>query len=225
MAKDPAVLFYTSDFLTGTMTMSNEHIGMYIKLLCMQHQKGRLAEKDMLFICSTYVEDVYDKFEKDADGFYYNVRMKNEAEKRKKYSESRSKNVSKRYKKVSKSNKKNKLDKSTYVGTHVVHMENENINENININRDKFEDIWSKYPNKDGKAKARQSFNKTVKNDTDWNNINNALNNYLNSERVKKGFIKNGSTWFNDWEGWVEFNESAMGKNEGQQLLEKYGIA
>ena len=51
MSKDPAVLFYTSDFLTGTMTMTNDQVGMYIRLLCLQHQKNFLSEKDMLSIC------------------------------------------------------------------------------------------------------------------------------------------------------------------------------
>jgi len=44
MAKDPAFLFYSSDFLSGTFTLSNEHKGMYITLLCLQHQKGRLKK-------------------------------------------------------------------------------------------------------------------------------------------------------------------------------------
>jgi preprotein translocase subunit Sec63 len=121
MAKDPAVLFYTSDFLSGTLTMSNEHIGMYIKLLCLQHQKGRLTDKDMLYICSTYVEDVYSKFIKDEHGKYYNERMEIESLKRKNYSKSRRENVLKRY------------SQSTEDSTYVVHMENEN----ENINEDK----------------------------------------------------------------------------------------
>ena len=49
MSKDPAVLFYTSDFLSGTFTMTNEQVGKYIRLLCLQHQKGRLTEKDKAF--------------------------------------------------------------------------------------------------------------------------------------------------------------------------------
>ena len=32
MSKDPAVLFYTSDFLTGTMTMNDSQVGQYIRL-------------------------------------------------------------------------------------------------------------------------------------------------------------------------------------------------
>jgi predicted HicB family RNase H-like nuclease len=92
MAKDPAVLFYTSDFLSGTFTMSNEHVGMYIRLLCLQHQKGVLSEKDMLSICKAYVEEVYSKFEKKDTGFV-NIRMQEESERRKRFSDSRRKNA------------------------------------------------------------------------------------------------------------------------------------
>jgi uncharacterized protein YdaU (DUF1376 family) len=45
MAKDPAFLFYPSDFLTGTMFMNNEQIGIYIRLLCSQHQHGGVIDK------------------------------------------------------------------------------------------------------------------------------------------------------------------------------------
>lgn len=93
MAKDPAVLLYTSDFLSSTITMTNEEVGMFIRLLCLQHQKGKLSEKDMQSICSGYVQDVYEKFEL-IDGFYINQRMYEEAEKRSKYTESRRNNAS-----------------------------------------------------------------------------------------------------------------------------------
>jgi uncharacterized phage protein (TIGR02220 family) len=125
--KDPAVLFYTSDFLTGTLTMTDEHVGMYIRLLCLQHQKGRLTEKDMLYICKTYVEDVFNKFTKDASGKYYNKRMEGESLRRKAYSESRRLNVSKR-----KDRRRTKKNNSTYVK----HMETETINETITIIKD-----------------------------------------------------------------------------------------
>jgi len=95
MSKDPAVLFYTSDFLTGTMTMTNDQVGMYIRLLCLQHQKNFLSEKDMLSICKSYDEDVFSKFEKNDQG-YYNERMQIEYDRRKKYSESRSNNRKKK---------------------------------------------------------------------------------------------------------------------------------
>ena len=88
MAKDPAVLFYTSDFLTGTVLMNFEQRGKYITLLCLQHQKGLLTEKDMLNICQSYDEDVFCKFIKTEHG-YYNERMKIEHEKRSKFCQSR----------------------------------------------------------------------------------------------------------------------------------------
>lgn len=126
MAKDPAVLLYTSDFLSGTMTMTNEEVGMYIRLLCLQHQKGKLSEKDMLTICKTYVQDVYEKFEK-VDGFYINKRMYEEAEKRSKYTESRRNNA-----------------KTKHMPKHMVkHMENENANENINRIKNKIKPTLS----------------------------------------------------------------------------------
>ena len=120
MAKDPAILFYTSDFLTGTMTMTNEEVGKYIRLLCLQHQKKRLTDKDMLYICGTYVEEVYNKFTKDANNQYFNERLEEETIKRRNYSDSRRKNISKRYE-----------------PTYVVHMENENEDVNINIKEEK----------------------------------------------------------------------------------------
>ena len=81
MSKDPAFLFYSSDFLTGTMFLTNEQIGIFIRLLCVQHQKGRLREKDMLKICKTYDEDVFEMFKTDEQDMYYNERLEAEAKK------------------------------------------------------------------------------------------------------------------------------------------------
>jgi uncharacterized protein YdaU (DUF1376 family) len=120
MAKDPALLFYTSDFLTGTMFLSNEQIGKYIRLLCAQHQKGRLEEKDMLNVCLTYDKHVFSKFIVDEDGFYYNKRMEEEALKRKNYSDSRRKN---------REGKTKEHMKNTCL-SYVKHMEN--VNEDVN---------------------------------------------------------------------------------------------
>ncbi len=84
MAKDPAVLFYTADFLVGTMTMSHEQVGKYIRLLCLQHQKGHLPEKEMLNVCHDRDDEIFGKFEIDDDGLYYNERMDWEIAKRSK---------------------------------------------------------------------------------------------------------------------------------------------
>jgi uncharacterized protein YdaU (DUF1376 family) len=42
MAKDPAFLFYSKDWLEGTAEMTPEEKGVYIDLLAHQHQKGSL---------------------------------------------------------------------------------------------------------------------------------------------------------------------------------------
>ena len=128
--KDPAFLFYSSDFLSGTMLMTDEEIGQYIKLLCLQHQKGHLKEKDMLNICKTYNEDIFSKFIKDADGNYYNERLEYEANKRKAYSESRR---NKRKKKEEKQTCEE--DMKNICNSYEKHMENRNRNENIDTNK------------------------------------------------------------------------------------------
>lgn len=127
--KDPAFLFYSSDFLSGTMLMTDEEIGQYIKLLCLQHQKGHLKEKDMLNICKTYNEDIFSKFIKDEEGNYYNERLEYESNKRKAYSESRRNNRKKK-----EETKTYEEDMKNICNSYEEHMENENINININKN-------------------------------------------------------------------------------------------
>ena len=120
--KDPAFLFYSSDFLTGTMLMTDEQVGKYIRLLYLQHQKGHLLKEHMINICKSCDKDIFDKFRIDENGLYYNERLRIEIEKRSKYCESRRAN------RIS-ANKDNHM--SEHMSTHMlVHMENENENEN-----------------------------------------------------------------------------------------------
>lgn len=124
MAKDPAFLFYSDNFMSGTMFLSDEQVGRYIRLLCAQHLTGHLNEKDMLKICKTRDEDIWNKFILDEDGKYYNLRLEIEINKRKSFSESRSNN---RLGKVNKNKKQvNNISKSS-----VKHLGNENEIENV----------------------------------------------------------------------------------------------
>lgn len=68
-----------------------------------------------------------------------------------------------------------------------------------------FEQVWAKYPVKDGRKEAERLFNATVGNADDLVRIQKALNNYLRSPKVKGGFIKNGSNWFANWQDWVDY--------------------
>jgi hypothetical protein len=95
MAKDPAVLLWTKDFLVGTMTMTYEQKGKYITLLCLQHQNQHLTDGDMKSILSEEDIQVAEKFIKE-DGKWYNLKMKEETIRRKSYTENRLKNFSKK---------------------------------------------------------------------------------------------------------------------------------
>jgi uncharacterized protein YdaU (DUF1376 family) len=181
MSKDPAVLFYTSDFLSGTFTMTNEQVGKYIRLLCLQHQKGKLSEKDMLSICSAYDVDIWDKF-KIEDGSFINERMYNEAIRRQKFSESRRNNA--------KSPKNDSTSKA-----YALHMETETetINETINID---FEYYWNEYDKKIGDKKKLKS---------KWDKLSDQERqdamNYIDLYKISvpdKQFRKNPETFLNN---------------------------
>ena len=75
--------------------MSNEVIGAYIKILCYQADKGSISKEHMLSICinKNVLDALLSKFVLDVDGNYYNVRLRDEVEKRRKYAESRRKNA------------------------------------------------------------------------------------------------------------------------------------
>lgn len=156
MSKDPAVLFYTSDFLSGTSFFTDEECGQYIRLLCQQHQLGYIPESHLLKICGSLQSPVAIKFIKDENGNYINERMKIETDKRKAFSESRRKNVEKRYRKSTLV--------PTYVSTSDLHMENENGNEDRikdkENNNTLFQVFWAIYPRKEGKGTAIKAWNK-----------------------------------------------------------------
>ena len=137
--KDPAVLFYTSDFLASTLLWSYEDIGRYIRLLCLQHQQGGLTEGDLSAVAEGS-ERVRAKFTQGEDGLYFNPRMQAESEKRARFSESRRENISKRWSRnTNEVQEKNSCDTSVIhmyseCSSSDVHMGNGNINRNINNN-------------------------------------------------------------------------------------------
>lgn len=127
MAKDPAFLFYTSDFLVGTITMTHEQVGIYIRLLCLQHQKGKLTEQDMVHFGATNHSVILEKFNCE-DGCYYNERLSYESEKRKKHSEHQKMNAKKRWQcQTDAKSMPNVCDGNAMA----MPLENENENENV----------------------------------------------------------------------------------------------
>ena len=132
--KDPAVLFYTSDFLIGVSDMPFLDRGYYITLLCLQHQKGHLSAETICFslgLCSvSQIPNVISKFDTDDEGKYYQHRMEIESEKRSQYTESRKKNGEKGGR-PARENKNHMVLKSKPYENHMGDV-NENINEDVN---------------------------------------------------------------------------------------------
>jgi uncharacterized protein YdaU (DUF1376 family) len=125
MAKDPAFLFYPNDWLGGTMGMTFEEKGAYMELLMLQFNRGHMT-KDMIgrTVGQLWV-NIQDKFVEDKDGCFYNVRLEEEKNKRKAFSESRRNNR----KGVNQYTKK-KEHKSGHMTSHM-----ENVNEDVNSNQ------------------------------------------------------------------------------------------
>lgn len=90
MSKDPAVLFYTSDFLTGTSRLTDEQCGQYIRALCSQHQEGHFEKEELLQLLKSYDNRVWSKFVQDSEGKFFNSRMEIEINKRIEFCNSRS---------------------------------------------------------------------------------------------------------------------------------------
>lgn len=130
-AKDPAFLFYSSDFLTGVADLTMEERGQYITLLCLQHQKGRLSGKAVALAAASVSEDVLSKFKKDENGLYYSERLEIEIEKRAKHSQKQSDRAKEGWKK--RRNNKNSGNAAA------MPLENENENENISGNENTIE--------------------------------------------------------------------------------------
>ena len=148
MAKDPAFLFYTSDFYMGTIELNDTQVGQYIRLMCLQHQKGHLSKAVLQSVMGAELDPaVADKFEIDEEGNYFNKRLEEETNKRKRYSESRRANRAKAEEKDKEEETQEEdalnievtddmpviEDVINICSTHVAHMVNENENEDINI--------------------------------------------------------------------------------------------
>lgn len=148
MAKDPAFLFYSGDFLTGVTGMNMEERGQYITLLCLQHAKGHLSLELMNRSVPGLSAYVLEKFQQDEEGFYFNKRLEEEAIKRNKFCDSRRNNRIKK--------DKDEEHMINICETSVLHMENENVSIDIsNLNN---KGVVEKKPNLPAKTAT-------------WNNI------------------------------------------------------
>jgi len=168
MAKDPAFLFYSSDFLTGVSDLTFEERGQYITLLCLQHQKGRLSKKAIDIATPNATADVLAKFKQDKKGLYFNERLEKEAKKRAEHSEKQKQRAIDGWKK----RKDKSHDNATALATAMPLEDeiknrnrnrkdkNEDENENELILWPSFEDFWNLYDKKINKLDTEKKWNK-----------------------------------------------------------------
>lgn len=224
MAKDPAFLFYPNDYIGGTMGMTFEEKGAYVELLMCQFNRGHMTYHMCGQVVGQILDKIIHKFEKDENGLYYNVRLEQEINKRKAYSESRKNNIT----------GKNQYTKSdAHMDGHTTsHMENEN--ENINSNKkgsnyleeDKqiFEEFRKLY--KGTKRGLDIEFDNFRKKHSDWKEVNITLKDCLNKQikareinaRNKK-FVpqwKNLQTYINNrsWEEEIAIEQNLFNTTE-----------
>jgi uncharacterized protein YdaU (DUF1376 family) len=204
--KDPAFLFYPSDFLTGTMFLNNEQIGIYIRLLCSQHQHGGLIDKLSFNSLVANNELLRSKFIETEHGFY-NERLATEMDKRNK----KSNNMSETAKEVWKQRKTQKLYKSNTnvkendtnvkeIDTNVIHPIN--INKDIIINKN-INDI--------------ETYFKELSNSTNFENISKSLNipkdkltlKIADFKKTSKIDYLNFNEFCNHFKNWANKNNSS----------------
>jgi hypothetical protein len=227
MSKDPAFLFYSSDFLTGVSDLTMEERGQFITLLCLQHQKGHLTKKVMQLQCHGIpTADVLAKFRIDENGLYYNERVEQEREKRAAHSVKQRENAFKRWNKNKSSTKQTLSDGNAMAMPLENENENEDVNEIIVEIYPAFSDFWDLY---DKKVGSREKIEKK------WNSITQKtkeqiidyLPGYLEAT-PEKAYRKNPLTFLNNksWEDEIiiktKNNESQTNYRDLQRkVLEK----
>ena len=141
--RDPAYLFYSSDFLTGCASLTMEERGQYITLLCLEHQLGRLSEKTIRLSVGSVSVDVLAKFKQDENGLLYNKRLEIEIEKRSNFIDTRRNNGLKGGRPKTENNKPIGLaNGKPNAKANEKLIENENVIEIINSIKDLFDEKY-----------------------------------------------------------------------------------
>jgi uncharacterized protein YdaU (DUF1376 family) len=195
--KDPAILFYTGDFLNGCTDLTFEERGQYITLLCLQHQKGHLSEKTIRLSVGSINGDVIKKFLKDEQGNFYNARMDEEIAKRQHFLDTRYFNGKKGGRPLKANNKPN--IKANNKPTQNL-SENENENENINVIEERkkvFDNFRKDFP---GTRKGLESeFENFTKHHKDWKEVLPVLSDRLNYQKEARQVRKDNKLFVPEW--------------------------
>jgi uncharacterized protein YdaU (DUF1376 family) len=128
--KDPAFLFYPQDFITGTLFFSHEDVGLYMRLLCAQHQMGGIIPARNFNSMVPQESVVREKFVETEDGFH-NQRLMDEMVRRAKKSNNLSENAKKRWNEAKAMQLHNNNDAIALQLDMPIENENENGNEDV----------------------------------------------------------------------------------------------
>jgi uncharacterized protein YdaU (DUF1376 family) len=111
MENSPAFQLYAQDFLTGIMYLTNDEVGMYIKMLCKQWTDGKIPKKRLGFLTGkdwdSMTEELRNKFI-DMGSYVVNQRLEDERLKRLNFKKRQSENG----KKGGRGNKKQEENKA-----------------------------------------------------------------------------------------------------------------
>ena len=95
-------------------------------------------------------------------------------------------------------------EKSIYLNTNAQIDRNLSINDKIDLKMVKaeFDDLWKKYPRKQGKKDALRHYTAARKCNVPYETINEGLDRYIayiNRNGIEQSFTKYGSSWFCEW--------------------------
>lgn len=114
---------------------------------------------------------------------------------------------------------------TTITITSTISNNNNKNNNNISIKKleEEFENIWNNYPNKKGKSNALKYYIRARKKGTSEKIIHEGVKEYaeyIKNKKIKKEFIKHGSTWFNN-ECWNDEYEEDEKINKNPEWFNK----
>lgn len=91
------------------------------------------------------------------------------------------------------------------INNFIKEMGNKHINKKTS---DNFNELWAKYPRKEGKKEALRHYNASIRKDKEAHRkISIAIDVYLDLIKGKeKQYIKQGSTFFNNWQDYYEMH-------------------
>jgi uncharacterized protein YdaU (DUF1376 family) len=228
--KAPSFQFYAQDFLTGVIYLTNEEVGIYIKMLSKQWTDGKIPKKRLGFLVGydwvNLSDELKEKFT-DVGDYVFNERLEVEREKKTAFIQKQSENGKKggRPLKKEKPNKPKPLVRVNPNENQIKPLEEEDeIEDEIEIEVwPTFEDFWSAYDKKIDRERSESIWGKIKQ--PDKTIIIDAVSEYVLSTPNKE-FRKNPVTYLRNesWKNEIIVNNTKNGKanrltEEQQQYL------